>query len=265
MSRLWPDRIVVGLEPGRLTAIRSRWGWKPQIVARHDQRLEDDQKSWKPIVAALTHLLSLPEWHKGRVEVVLSNHFVHYAVVPTTATLNREAQHNLAQLVFKQKFGDLSQGWDIRISANDKGNRHMASAIPKDFLDALRVALGKRLHSLRPALMCAINQSLKVLGSEAGHLALLEPGRITLASLDEGQWQVILSRAVMSGDFDDLPRLISEECLIGPNTTSCRVWLCDLGSQETHSCGSSWKTTYLTPQWPLALNQKPTLACWGMM
>ena len=231
MSRLWRDRVIVGLAPGRLSALRLGGGWRKHLVAHHDQTLHSKPASdWKAALQAMQALLETPAWSEGHIEVILSNHWVHYAVIPGQPGLGAAEHKTLAGIVFANTYGDLCQDWDIRISRTTNNQSTIASGVPRGLLEALRTSAGPRLRSIRPALMSVFNRARRnAIGNSAVTLALLEHGRATVVSLEDEQWRSVVSRAVVNDDPDTFLAMLNQETALQGQTEQGPLWLCDLG------------------------------------
>lgn len=267
MSALWRDRIVIGLMPDRLSALRVSGNWRRRIVDQHDQALQPEgATSWEAATHAMKTLLATPAWSYSHVEVVLSNHWVHYAVVPGQRGFGSADYKTLAGIVFGKTYNDLCQEWDIQTGPAANGESVVASGVPRSLLDTLRTAAGHRLHSIRPALMLVFNRARRT-GKTSGHIVLLENGRITVATLRDGKWQSIVSRAVVTDDPNALIRLLHNEITLQGQPLDGTLWLCDLGGDARMPSSSPWRTqTIEPPTLPIGAGGlvRHCLAKWGV-
>ena len=154
MSLLWPERLTVVLEPeGGLEALRRK-------------------------VAAA----------QGRVDVtvVLSNHFVRYAVLPQQHGISPEEELALARFQFAKIHGERAKAWEVRVCEG------LACAIDAALLEGLRSCFPKtgkaRLASVQPHLMAAYNRARRRIPREGAWLVLAERGRTCLARLAASGW-----------------------------------------------------------------------------
>ncbi len=265
MSRLWRDRLVIGVAPDRLSALRLRGRLRPRIIDRYDHLLKlEDTSPWGQVLGAMEALLSETAWHDCDVTVILSNHYVHYAVMPKGQRLAAAEQSAFAKILFGNTFGDLSIGWELRVSPASSDMSTLASGVPHALLDALRTICNGRgwLHSIKPGLMSVFNRTRRLIGKSSGILAMVESGRITLASIEHGQWNFVVTRA---SDGNNLPQLLAEESELHGRNSGEMLWLCDLTGQAHPPSGSSWRHQWLDPK---DLNSNadgiPSLASWGI-
>lgn len=188
MSRLWPERLTLAFEP------------KPPADGPHPWQgaLEDFTRK----AAAL----------RGRVDVtvVLSNHFVRYAVLPEhVGATTPDEELAVARFHFARIHGERAKAWEVRVSPEPSGAQ-LACAIDAALLEGLKSALprsGKaRLVSVQPSLMAAYNRARGRIPREGAWLLLAERGRTCLARLAARGWA-----SVHTGRETDAEELIERE------------------------------------------------------
>ena len=150
MSRLFPERVRVRISPAEVLAGGRSIACDPAFGA----------EPWQGAVAALKSL----EWTQAcRVTVVLSNHFVRYAVLPWSDGLSTQAEEEAyLRHHFGKIHGERAKAWTLRASEDRRGVPRLASAIDSALLEELKSAFPKagkaRLASVQPELMEAINR-----------------------------------------------------------------------------------------------------------
>jgi hypothetical protein len=139
------------------------------------------------------------------VTVVLSNHFVRYAVLPEhdgAATPQEELA--LARFQFARIHGERAKGWEVRVC------ERLACAIDAAALESIRVAFpraGKaRLVSVQPSLMAGYNRERRRIPREGAWLVLSEAERTCLARLAPQGWA-----SVYNGRETDADELLERE------------------------------------------------------
>lgn len=264
MSLLSRDRLVIGLAPERLSALRVDGRLRPRIGDRYASALQAaNGGQWDASIAALEILLDEPSWAARDLTLVLSSHYVHYALIPQGKGLAAAERDDLARLIFRNIFGELSSEWEIRVSPSG-GPQTVASAVPQAFLKALHdICDGRgRLRSIQPGLMAVFNRARPEIGSHSGTLALVEPGRVTLAAIENGQWQSVVSRAGRSGT---LVQLLEDESELYGRSPGGALWLCDLAGEVQLPSGLPWQLQRLKPAPAgVADNGATSLAEWGV-
>lgn len=259
MSPLSRERVVVGLAPERLDAVRLGF-WRRRRLAERSVALTPPATGapWMAGLEALELLLDEPAWQARTLSVALSSHYVRYAVLPRGKQLATGEQDDLARVIFRKLFGELASAWEFRVSPGD-GDLALASAVPTALLDALRTACEGRavLGSVQPGLMSLFNRVRPAIDGHDGTLALVEPGRITLATVGEGGWQAVSSRA---WEPAALPDLLAEAGTLANAPAGGRLWLCDLSGRAVAPQTPDWRVERLLSD---AAGQASLLA-WGL-
>ncbi len=183
MSRLFPEKLRVLLTPGevlaggRSIACDSAAGAEP----------------WQGPVAALRTL----EWTKPcRVTLVLSNHFVRYAVLPWSDGLSTPAEEEAyLRHHFSKIHGERAKGWSLRASEAPRGALRLASAIDTAMVEALKAVFPKngkaKLVSVQPELMEAANRWRQAIPAAGAWLVLAEPERACIALHAAQGWRSV--------------------------------------------------------------------------
>jgi hypothetical protein len=169
----------------------------------------------------------------GDAEVVLSNHFVRYALVPDTDQVSRAAEEQaLMRHCYTRTYGPDAQHWVLRLDdAGSGAGLRVASAVDAPLLDGLDALLrpGKlTLRSIQPGLMAAFNDCRPQLSGD-GWFVLVEPGRLCLARLRGHQWQALKSIKTGAAWLPDLLVLLQRERLLAGadpgDTATARVYV----------------------------------------
>lgn len=269
------DQVLVGLAPERLSALHLGRGMRRRLLDKYEVNLTGDPAGgmgassggvhWEPPVGALQALLSKPAWNRADVTVLLSNHYVHYTVVPVEKSLKEAERDALARVLFRKSYGDLCSTWDFRVSpADTKATTTLASGVPQSLLKSLAAACSgrARLRSVQPSLMPMFNRIRRTVGKASGTIAIVEFGRVTLAHLEAGQWQSVLSRAD-PGDL--LFTLLDEENQLNGRAPGGLLWLCDLTGTVRVPPNSPWRVKQAVPKRLDAETAgTPELAAWGV-
>lgn len=217
MSRLWPDRLLVSLEPAavrwvRLTGIRRR-----RIAEK--RTLDADPgfgtEPWRGALEALRRQAG--EWRREalRVTVVLSNCFVRYALVPAPGASGRDEALALARFQFAKIHGGRARDWEVRLTQSRIGASLPACAIDKELLTALEACFPRsarpRLVSVQPYLMSAFNHWRDRMPKAGGWLLLTEPHGVCAALHAGGEWRAIRTVRTTACTPADLEALLERE------------------------------------------------------
>lgn len=183
MSPLFREKLRVVLTPSEVLAGGRNIPADPRASA----------EPWQGAVAALRTL----EWSKPcHVTLVLSNHFVRYAVLPWSDGLATPAEEEAyLRHHFGKIHGERAKGWSLRASEAPRGAMRLASAIDTALVEALRAAFPKnakaKLVSVQPELMEAANRWRQAIPAAGAWLVLAEPERACIA-LHAGQgWRSV--------------------------------------------------------------------------
>ena len=145
MSLLSRDelRIVLCREKVQLVRIRSRLtrkGWQYSVLDKDDIAFESDLESpWKNALDKLaTEILRLTSKPK-LVRVVLSNHFLRYAIVDVDQAIQSKAEQvAFVKHRFVQTYGEAAESWELRLDQECPGAPYLASAVDGLLLFKLR-------------------------------------------------------------------------------------------------------------------------------
>jgi hypothetical protein len=147
---------------------------------------------------------------EARLEVVLSNHLVRYAVLAWSPALSSDKKWMAyAQHTYAATYGADAAGWRISICSGGRGKAHVACAIDAALLD--EIAAVERVVSIQPHLMSAFNARRKEFGDEPGWFVLHEPGRLTLGLVADGEWKLLRNRRAREDWRDSLGDLLHRE------------------------------------------------------
>lgn len=147
---------------------------------------------------------------RAKLEVILSNHLVRYAVLPWSSALSSEEEWMAyAQHLFASTYGVDAAGWRIRICEGGRGKTCVACAVDAALFDSI-VAV-ECVVSIQPHLMAAFNGRRKEFGKDPGWFVLHEPGRLTLGLVADGEWKVLRNRQAAADWRDSLQDLLHRE------------------------------------------------------
>lgn len=200
MLRSWRERLLIGLSPSELTLVRIKGLSRPRVTTKHTASC-DPAFGPEPWHGAAASLKSAAEALRGEaldVTVVLSNHFVRYALVPWNDALAGAAEElAFARHCFTKIHGERSKSWTLSLSEEPAGMPRLAGAIDTALLEAVRKYFptgGKaRLVSLQPYLMAVVNCWRGSMAQTGAWLLIAEPERACLALHSKGRWQAVLN------------------------------------------------------------------------
>jgi hypothetical protein len=226
---------------------------------------------WSAALAALAGVVADIVARGGRRDeatVILSNHFVHYALVPWSDLIESDEEGvSLARHHLAETYGAAAERWQLRIAGTDADAMRLVSAVEPELLDELRRligAAGLRLVSIQPRLMAVCNRHRQRLGAGESWLALVEPGSLCLALL-QGEGFAGLRQARLGEAWTvDLATTLERESLLAESAVAVRqVFVAGAGVAEAPlPPGSPWTVDWLEALAPVA-HRPLTLAAGG--
>lgn len=213
----WPTHLEVLLRPGEIRVARRPvlLGARSAAVAQaYPVSSADAELPWQGCIELLAGVLQ-QETAARALRVVLSDHFVRYALVPWSASLVADSERlAFARLALSEIYGGLADGWSVTLDQQPAGQASFVCAMDRDLLQALRdlaSARRMRLQSVSAALAQRINRHRAALHERAFCLASLEPGRLTLAFRREGGWLAVRTRRVNGNPLEALAGVLRQE------------------------------------------------------
>jgi hypothetical protein len=236
VSPSWRERITITLSPHQVTLARYSRGLRPAVRQRETLTCieRDAREDWQPAPAlhAVRAWLNRPVLEAADADLVLSNHFVRYLLIPWEPGLvTQKEELAYARARFLKVFGDTAKHWALKLSRPKPDATGVACAVERTLLEALTTAIANsalRLRSIEPSLMAAFNARSRAPSGDAW-LALAEPGRLLLGLLHAGEWQSLRSRP-LDGETLALAAIIEQERrLIGVKSTNEKIYLHQIG------------------------------------
>ena len=228
MSRWSPSALRVVLSPDQvmLRQIRLTLGWRGlrhSLHEAHSVRCQSapGSQSWRAALLALEAALPGFADDGTAATVILSNHFLRYALVPWSAELtDAEEELSFTRHCFARVYGKAAQQWEVRLSQEASESPRLASAVDAELLDGLRGVFdgaGIRLRSIQPHLMAAFNACRSGLPPTSAWFALLEPGSLCLGLLDHGHWLQMRSLRIGRAWHEELQLILEREAYLADN------------------------------------------------
>lgn len=232
MSRLWPDQLLISLAPDSVALARVAGGLRPRIITKRafDCDPAFGAEPWQGATAALAAAAGPLRGERLNATVVLSNHFVRYAIVPFDAAIaNPDEELALARFHFAKVHGERARGWDVRLSEGPHGAARLASAVDAELIQAIRACFppagNARLVSTQPYLMSAFNRWRGTIADNGAWLLLVEPRRTCLALFAARAWAAVQT---VRGEFpgpENWAELLDRQQLRADVATAPRIVL----------------------------------------
>ncbi|USX13792.1 hypothetical protein NHH88_29800 [Oxalobacteraceae bacterium OTU3CAMAD1] len=168
---------------------------------------------WQASLDALRALLieSAATWAGLQLEISLSGRWSHMVVAPwSEALLSEPGAAHFLQSQLTALYGDAARGWHVVGDDAPYGQARVVCGIDATLLHALKELAEECGHSCRVVepLLCTALRSLAAEDARApsAALALIEPGRITMAALDRGRIVAIQSQPASGAWRQELPQ-----------------------------------------------------------
>lgn len=219
MSLLSRDRLRIGLSPDRLVLAGYRRALRTRLVRKEIIPVPaNGPPHWQAAMDALPSALGRTGRGKPEVTVILSNHFVRYALLPWNAALKTDGEWAaLARHRLEAVHGQAAGSWALRICETAPRGARMVSAVDTALLDALEARLTEchaDLVSVQPYLMAVFNRVRAKIGNASCWLVIAESGRLTLALIERGSWSALRNRRIGNGWQAVLPDLLERESAV---------------------------------------------------
>jgi hypothetical protein len=212
VSPLWRDEVGIFIGPAKIALARMRRGMRPKCISELETSLDNvDSNAWQPACDALTEQLDNALWHDANARIVISDHWVRYAILPWSAELSGESERAAhAKLLLANTYGDLSDEWVIRISDSRPLAPAIVSAMPRELLNRIEEVL--RLHKLRPVslqpnLIVSYNARREHLPNSGAWFASVDDGSLATIHHTDGRCDRVSSVRISDNWTVELRRI----------------------------------------------------------
>jgi hypothetical protein len=212
VSPLWRDEIGAYLAPRRLCLVRLKRGLKPAVVAEHEQAFESAEPgTWTAALSAFDTLLADPAWQDARMRVVLSDHWVRYAIVPWAEALSSAGERLAhARQLLVTTYGEAVSDWEVRLSEAPPQSARVACTIPAALVAEVRATCAKHsigVASLQPQLIAAYDSWRHCLPQSSAWFVTVDQGSLAAARIGQYGWDRVHSVRIDSDWVRELKRL----------------------------------------------------------
>ena len=219
MSPSLRERLVVGLTPAGVQFTRYSRGLRPRVTDRATTPCpETEAEPWRAALATLARELPRHAGARPACEVVLSNHFVRYQVLPWRPELGgREEREALAQAQYRSVYGAAAQQWAVRLADTPFGGTTLACAVDRALVEELGGLLksaGVRPTVVEPYLAAAFNRWRRKLKAPPFWLALLEPGRLWVGLMGAAGWSNVSARRIGADALAEARAVLAQEATV---------------------------------------------------
>ena len=177
------DRVSVLLAPDRIAIKRTKAGSKRKDLAEKVYPVNQDHVLvWSAAIAKLEEAVAENELNNANIEIVVSNRFVQYVLIPWNSDMVEHADYAAwVRHCVSKTHGSAAMQWDIRHSIEGFGQPVLAAALDRELQVQLARALarpGLRLISVEPWLVGAFNFWRRKMQGDAVWFVMIEPMRL---------------------------------------------------------------------------------------
>lgn len=174
------------------------------------------------LTQVLQTILDNDRWHAGRVTIILSNHFVRYAVMPWNAEIKTSEEFEAyLKHHFLTIYGEAIASWNKCQSPAQYGQKTLASAVASELLQTINDIFSSSqvtLGSVQPYLMHIANQAHQVIKEQrlqkACWLAVIADSRLCLCLMVEDEWYWVKNVQEENDAIAQIELLIQREQLL---------------------------------------------------
>ena len=213
----------------------------------------NSDSQWDNAVLALEGALSEINPKPSHAQVILSNHFMRYTMVPWNDSLNNEAEEIVyAKHCFSQLYGISADSWELRINQAYAGAPQFVSAVDSELIQNLRKLFSAAkitLKSVQPHLMTAFNNCHAHLKNHDAWMVLFEQGNLCLGLVQKGHWRSVRSIKVKDDWLAKLPDILDRESALTElniNSDEVFLWAPDHWNDPLPK-NTKWKIQKLQP------------------
>jgi hypothetical protein len=229
VSPLWRDETRIWIAPGEIRISRFNRGVRPTPAGEVTRRVESSGLQWQPALSAIESLLQDAQWCAKNVQVVISNLWTRYAIVPWAPdVVSGEERGAYARICLSQIYGTVDDTWRVTLSESQTGRASVACAVPEALIGSLRVLLnarGLRLASLQPLLIASYNQWVRRIPDGPAWFVCVEEGALTAARLAIGEWDRVYAARIGQDWSVELLRLQAFARMASSPGASVRVFV----------------------------------------
>ena len=231
MLPLWRSQIRIALSPDHVLWVRLSKGLHRQVTEKVllPCSKETNGPGWHAPLAVLSAKLNEPKAEPAEVEVILSNHFVRYALLPWSENVeSAQEEKALARIYFEKIYGHLVNAWALRVSPAPYGSACLASAIDQALLDEINVLFepgGLHLASIQPYLMASFNYWRRKLKPREYCFILVENGKLCIAAVRDNKWLGVRTLQSNGSLTVELPQIVEREILLLGLEPSTKIYL----------------------------------------
>lgn len=206
--KLRQDSLRIFMHPNHVILLRIKRNNMKRVISKRilncslsppsvEPNSENSHLIWQPALTALSGVLHDEAWANTKVQLVLSDQFTRYALIPWNERLGNQVEKQAyLRHCFQVSYGDVAKDWDLRMSDNGLRQASIGSGVDQHLLQNIKTVFEKaklNLSFLNPHLMIAINQARLEVRAESYWIAVVESDSVCLALIQKNQWVLVKS------------------------------------------------------------------------
>jgi len=225
VSLSWRDQLTAFVAPGAVRVeVRSR-GWWPRrgrAVPSSSETMpavapDPEGGEWTTLGSQLAEALQAQAGRPVDIAVVLSNHFVRYAVVDNASQLRGPSERAIAAAqALRAVHGSASDAWQV-VMDDAAAGAALVAGVPRALVDTLHAtcrAAGARRVSIEPLLARSLNDARADIDASTGWVGVVEQGRLVLASIGDDAVTAVRSQRLLHDPATEVAALVQRARLL---------------------------------------------------
>ena len=226
MLRFRSERISIGLCHDSIGGIRQKNEVSENLpVIRYDQAVVGTHSTAS--ADALEKWLDAQELKGQHASVVLSNHFVRYALIPWSDTLlSVQEEDILFRTKFEELYGDMDD-WQVLANAPEYGKARIVCAVHQVLIHRINEiwkTKGIKGGSIVPYFVACWNRWQRSFHQRGGMIAVAEMQSVVIGCFGKNGWSSLRSISV-SPTSTNLSDIVFREGLLQRHSSPIPVWI----------------------------------------
>lgn len=252
---LWHDTMQVLLTPEKVDyRIYAPLVRKASAVGSVHCASDGAAHLWTAAGEALRAALVAEGPRRLRLEILLSDRFVHYQVLPWRGGIATRAEWRAyARHAFETVHGEMARHWDMRIDVVPPGRESLACAIETALIDTLRGIAQQnhaRIVSIRPNFIANFGQRRGGLRGAQFWFAVVQPRHVCLGAFRQGYWVGMRNEPAAEGWRAALPGMLRRTQCTLAEPCDGDLYLCGDIAEEVEPFFIDATTVRLLPSGP---------------
>jgi hypothetical protein len=253
-------QLLVSLGADRFSLLVRTGLTKSIILQHHSIFAPNPESSWKVALNQLdqyVQTLKLPA--NTQLSITLASDLVRYIVLPAQdVVMSASEKYGYAQAAYREIYGGVAENWRISLDDAQTKEPAIACAIDRLFYESVEQMTQKhqlKIKKIEPYLMTAFNRLFHHVRQENATLAIIEPTRMIVATLQSGVCQQIRCEKYSSDWQTVLNQVLLREALLAENASKVLMVYAPANKDATLNLSQHWSLKRLGVVAKQAINQ----------